>query len=81
MWIGAPIGGYRVHDVQVYNKETGAFKPLHPEASYNLAGYNYTLGDVFNMFSGTVNVLDYVIEDYMILDYAQVDGSGGIVID
>ena len=39
-------------------------------AEYNLAGYNYTLrdlGDGFNMFSGAVNVLDYVMEDYMVL--------------
>ncbi|EJW92049.1 5'-nucleotidase, partial [gut metagenome] len=70
VWVGAPTGGYRVHDVQVYNKETGAYEPLDLAASYNLAGYNYTLrdmGDGFNMFSGAVNVLDYVMEDYMVL--------------
>ena len=70
VWIGAPTGGYRVHDVQVYNKETDAYEPLDLEASYNLAGYNYTLrdlGDGFNMFDGAVNVLDYVMEDYMVL--------------
>ena len=70
VWIGAPTGGYRVHDVQVYNKETNAYEALDPEAAYNLAGYNYTLrdlGDGFNMFSGAVNVLDYVMEDYMVL--------------
>lgn len=43
VWIGGPTGGYRVHDVQVYNKETGAYEPLDLTASYNLAGYNYTL--------------------------------------
>jgi len=70
VWIGAPTGGYRVHDVQVYNKETNEYEPLDLEATYNLAGYNYTLrdlGDGFNMFSGAVNVLDYVMEDYMVL--------------
>ena len=70
VWVGAPTGGYRVHDVQVFNKETGAYEALDLEASYNLAGYNYTLrdlGDGFNMFSGAVNVLDYVMEDYMVL--------------
>ena len=54
VWIGGPTGGYRVHDVQVYNKETNAYEPLDLAASYNLAGYNYTLrdlGDGFNMFS------------------------------
>ena len=70
VWVGAPTGGYRVSNVQVYNKETQAYEPLDLAASYNLAGYNYTLrdlGDGFNMFSGAVNVLDYVMEDYMVL--------------
>ena len=44
-------------------------------AYYNLAGHNYTLRDLgggFNMFSGAVNVLDYVMEDYMVLaEYIQ----------
>ena len=75
VWVGGPAGGYRVHSVEVYNKETGAYEPLDLNAKYNLAGYNYTLrdlGDGFNMFSGAVNVLDYVMEDYMVLaNYVQ----------
>ena len=82
VWVGAPTGGYRVHDVQVYNKETGAYEPLDLAASYNLAGYNYTLrdmGDGFNMFSGAVNVLDYVMEDYMVLaNYIQGYEGGNV---
>ena len=82
VWTGAPTGGYRVHDVLVYNMETGAYEPLDLAASYNLAGYNYTLrdlGDGFNMFSGAVNVLDYVMEDYMVLaNYIQAF-EGGVV--
>ena len=82
VWVGAPTGGYRVHDVMVYNKETNEYEPLDLNASYNLAGYNYTLrdlGDGFNMFSGAVNVLDYVMEDYMVLaNYVQAF-EGGIV--
>ena len=69
-WVSGPTGGYRVTDVMVYNKETGAYEPLDLTASYNLAGYNYTLrdlGDGFAMFDGAVNVLDYVMEDYMVL--------------
>ena len=80
VWTGAPTGGYRVHDVMVYNKETNAYEPLDLEANYNLAGYNYTLrdlGDGFNMFSGAVNVLDYVMEDYMVLaNYIQAFEDG-----
>ena len=82
VWTGAPTGGYRVHDVEVYNKETNTYEPLDLEASYNLAGYNYTLrdlGDGFNMFSGAVNVLDYVMEDYMVLaNYIQAF-EGGVI--
>ena len=82
VWVGAPTGGYRVHDVQVYNKETGAYEPLDLEGKYNLAGYNYTLrdlGDGFNMFSSAVNVLDYVAEDYMVLaNYVQGFEGGAV---
>ena len=70
VWTGGPTGDYRVTDVQVLNNETGAYEPLDLTASYNLAGYNYTLrdlGDGFAMFDGAVNVLDYVMEDYMVL--------------
>ena len=70
VWTGAPTGEYRVRNVKIYNKETGEYEPLDLEARYNLAGYNYTLrdlGDGFAMFDGAVNVLDYVMEDYMVL--------------
>ena len=82
VWTGAPTGGYRVHDVQVYNKETKMYEPLDLNASYNLAGYNYTLrdlGDGFNMFDSAVNVLDYVMEDYMVLaNYIQAFEGGNV---
>ena len=85
VWTGAPTGGYRVHSVQVYNKETNEYEDLDLEASYNLAGYNYTLrdlGDGFNMFSGAVNVLDYVMEDYMVLaNYIQGFEGGNVEAD
>ena len=82
VWVGAPTGGYKVHDVQVFNKETGAYEALDLTASYNLAGYNYTLrdlGDGFNMFDGAVNVLDYVMEDYMVLANYIQGFEGGVV--
>ena len=82
VWVGAPTGGYRVYDVQVYNKDTGAYEALDLTAEYNLAGYNYTLrdlGDGFNMFSGAVNVIDYVMEDYMVLaTYVQAFENGTV---
>ena len=70
VWTGAPTGEYRVKNVKVYDKTTGEYVALDLEAKYNLAGYNYTLrdlGDGFAMFDGAVNVLDYVMEDYMVL--------------
>ena len=80
IWIGGPTGEYRVHSVQIYNKETGEWDALDLTASYNLAGYNYTLrdlGDGFAMFESAVNVLDYVMEDYMVLaNYVQGFDNG-----
>ena len=80
VWTGGPTGEYRVTDVQVLNNETGEYEPLDLAASYNLAGYNYTLrdlGDGFAMFDGAVNVLDYVMEDYMVLaNYVQSFENG-----
>lgn len=70
VWTGGPTGEYRVTNVEILNNETGEYEPLDLTASYNLAGYNYTLrdlGDGFAMFDGAVNVLDYVMEDYMVL--------------
>lgn len=75
IWCGSPTGEYRIKDVMIFNKESNEYEPLVPDASYNLAGYNYTLrdmGDGFAMFRDAVNVLDYVAEDYMVLaDYIQ----------
>ena len=70
VWIGGPTGAYRVGSVQILNTQTGEYEALDVNAKYNLAGYNYTLrdlGDGFAMFDGAVNVLDYVMEDYMVL--------------
>ena len=68
VWIGGPTGEYRVKNVKIL--QDGAYVDLDLNAKYNLAGYNYTLrdlGDGFAMFDGAVNVLDYVMEDYMVL--------------
>ena len=70
VWTAAPTGEYRVHNVKIYNKETNTYENLDLSKKYNLAGYNYTLrdlGDGFAMFDGAVNILDYVMEDYMVL--------------
>ncbi|MBE5956064.1 MAG: LPXTG cell wall anchor domain-containing protein [Lachnospiraceae bacterium] len=85
VWIGGPTSEYRVKNVQIYNKEKQAYEPLDLTAAYNLAGYNYTLrdlGDGFAMFDGAVNVLDYVMEDYMVLaNYVQAFENATIKAD
>ena len=70
VWTGGPTGEYRVKDVKVYNKDTNQYEDLDLNAKYNMAGNSYTLrslGDGFNMFDGAINVLDYVMVDYMVL--------------
>ena len=85
IWIGGPTGEYRVHKVKVYNKETNEWEDLKLDGEYNLAGYNYTLrdlGDGCAMFEGAVNVLDYVMEDYMVLaNYVQAFENGIVGAD
>ena len=80
VWIGGPTGAYRVSDVQIL--QDGEYVALDLNAKYNLAGYNYTLrdlGDGFAMFGGAVNVLDYVMEDYMVLaNYVQSFEGGKV---
>ncbi len=81
-WAGGPTEGYRVLYAMVYNKETNGWEMLDLEAEYNLAGYNYTLrdlGDGFAMFDGAVNVLDYVMEDYMVLANYIMGFEGGVI--
>lgn len=68
-WQAAPQQ-YRVYDVMIYSRSTDSWQPLDTSAYYNLAGYNYNLrnlGDGFTMFDGAENILDYVMEDYMVL--------------
>ena len=82
IWIGAPTNGYRVYDVMVYSKETDTYEPLDLNATYNLAGHNYILRDLgggFNMFDGAVNILDYVMEDYMVLGFYIQAFENGII--
>jgi len=85
IWVGGPTGEYRVHKVLVYNKEINEWEDLKLDGEYNLAGYNYTLrdlGDGYAMFEGAVNVLDYVMEDYMVLaNYVQGFENGIVDAD
>ena len=69
----------RVSNVEIYDKTTGTYKPLDPNATYALAGMNYTLrnlGDGFAMFDGAELIKDYVSEDYLVMStYAMTFGG------
>lgn len=70
VWAGGPTGEYRVSNIEIYDRESKSYVPLQLDKKYMLAGYNYTLrdlGDGFAMFRGAENVIDYVMEDYMVL--------------
>ena len=69
----------RVCKVEIYDKASGTYKPLDPNATYALAGMNYTLrnlGDGFAMFDGATLIKDYVAEDYLVMaSYAAMFGG------
>ena len=78
VWVGSATTP-RVSNVEIYDKTTGTYKPLDPNATYALAGMNYTLrnlGDGFAMFDGAELIKDYVSEDYLVMSsYAAMFGG------
>ena len=78
VWTGSAATP-RVSNVEIYDKTTGTYKPLDPNATYALAGMNYTLrnlGDGFAMFDGATLIKDYVTEDYLVMSsYAAMFGG------
>ena len=71
VWVSEPTSGeYRVHDIEIYNRETGEYEPIDLEKEYTVGGINYILrnaGGGLAMVSNSELVLDYCGEDYMIL--------------
>ena len=78
VWTGSAATP-RVSNVEIYDKTTGTYKPLDPNATYALAGMNYTLrnlGDGLAMFDGATLIKDYVSEDYLVMSsYAAMFGG------
>ena len=78
VWTGSAATP-RVRNVEIYDKTTGTYQPLDPNATYALAGMNYTLrnlGDGFAMFDGATLIKDYVSEDYLVMSsYAAMFGG------
>ena len=83
VWTGSAATP-RVSNVEIYDKTTGTYQPLDPNATYALAGMNYTLrnlGDGFAMFDGAELIKDYVAEDYLVMStyamsFGGVDAAG-----
>ena len=78
VWTGSAATP-RVSNVEIYDKTTGTYQPIDPNATYALAGMNYTLrnlGDGFAMFDGATLIKDYVSEDYLVMSsYAAMFGG------
>ena len=78
VWTGSAATP-RVSNVEIYDKTTGTYQPLDPNATYALVGMNYTLrnlGDGFAMFDGATLIKDYVSEDYLVMSsYAAMFGG------
>ncbi|MEE0434554.1 MAG: 5'-nucleotidase C-terminal domain-containing protein [Peptococcaceae bacterium] len=79
-------GERRVSDVEVQNRDTGAYEPLDPNATYTLASHNYMLkqgGDGFSMFGAdNINLLldETMVDSEVLIDYVQ-QNLGGVIGD
>ena len=78
-WISGPSNGvYRVRDVLVYNRRSGTFTPLDPNAVYRVVGNAFTLvegGDGFAMFRSAKTIENGLATDYLVLaEYAKAFG-------
>lgn len=77
-------GARRVSDVQVENRETGAYEPIDPNATYTLAGHNYMLkqgGDGFTMFGeDNIKLLldETMVDNEVLIDYLTENLDGVI---
>ena len=70
VWISGPTEGYRVYDIEVYNKESKQYEPLDLNKEYTVGSINYLLrngGHGLSMLQDAELVLDYCDEDYMVL--------------
>ena len=81
-WMSGPTNGeYRVRDVKVYDRESGRFRALDPDATYRVVGNAFTLvegGDGFAMFKGAKIVENGLATDYLVLaEYAKAFAKGG----
>lgn len=80
-WLSGPSNGvYRVKDVEVYDREACAFRPLDLNAVYRVAGNAFTLvdgGDGFSMFRSAKKLENGLQMDYLVLaEYVKAFARG-----
>ena len=80
-WVAGPKDGvYRVKDVKVYDRASGRYRALDPDAVYRVVGNAFTLvegGDGFAMFKGAKVVENGLATDYLVLaEYAKSFSKG-----
>ena len=80
-WVAGPKDGvYRVKDVKVYDRASGRYRALDPDAVYRVVGNAFTLvegGDGFAMFKGAKVVENGLATDYLVLaEYAKAFSKG-----
>jgi len=70
-WAGRPTGAYRVHDIELYDRNTGTFVPLDTAATYRVCSLSYYMvsgGGGMTMFAADPTfhvVLSDLDEDYI----------------
>ena len=75
-------GPYRVYDIKVFNKETGAYEPLELDGKYTIASHNYALleqGSGMKMLKDAVILQNDGLLDVEALERYVVENLGGVV--
>ena len=75
-------GEYRVYDIKVLNRETGAYEPLELTETYTIASHNYALleqGSGMKMLKNAVILQDDGLLDVEALERYIVEELGGVV--
>ena len=70
IWLGPPLGRYKVENIRVYNKKSRQYEPIDLEKTYRIAASDYTLknfGDGMTMFKNSKIIRDFVGEDHAVL--------------
>ena len=75
-------GEYKVRNIEIYNKELQRYESLDEDKEYTVGGYNYILrndGNGMRMFHDSLNIVDYVAEDYIALAEFMKSFDNGVI--